>query len=221
MEYLLNAPLRVSDEDNISEFFEKCLWKEGWNLEHSIFLIRDKIQRIKVKNNNADLEYLKIQMEKQEETLTVTSDILRKIDNKVDAIIGFVRTDLKIYINKEKQVLKSIESSIGRENAVNSFIQDVCAHINNQIQELRDISVNLERVKLEQVFGKTWMELMPTSRISLISAGVLLKYCANINTSAFDFSGICICATAAFESELKRIFFDGFLKFMIDKWGDF
>ena len=47
-----------------------------------------------------------------------------------------------------------------------------------------------------------------------------MKRCADINTPDFDFSGICICATAALEAELKRVFFDGLLEYMVSSYGN-
>lgn len=70
------------------------------------------------------------------------------------------------------------------------------------------------------LFGERWKYLLPSSQISLVSAGALLKRCADINTPDFDFSGICICATAALEAELKRVFFDGLLNYMVKNYGN-
>lgn len=70
------------------------------------------------------------------------------------------------------------------------------------------------------LFGERWEHLLPSSQTSLVSAGALLKRCADINTPDFDFSGICICATAALEAELKRIFFDGLLNYMVKNYGN-
>ena len=46
IKYLLNASEHISDEDNIREFFEKCLWDEGWHLRERISLIRDRVNRL-------------------------------------------------------------------------------------------------------------------------------------------------------------------------------
>ena len=70
------------------------------------------------------------------------------------------------------------------------------------------------------LFGERWNCLLASSQTSLVSAGALLKRCADINTPDFDFSGICICATAALEAELKRVFFDGLLEYMISSYGN-
>ena len=36
IQYLKGAPVHWSDEDNIREFFEECLWERGWKLEKEI-----------------------------------------------------------------------------------------------------------------------------------------------------------------------------------------
>src|SRR5699024_1892294 len=61
--------------------------------------------------------------------------------------------------------------------------------------------------------------LLATSRTSLVSAGVLWKSCASITKDNFDFSGVCISATSALESELKRVFYTGFQNFLEDRYG--
>lgn len=220
IEYLLNAPTRVSDEDNIREFFEKCLWKAEWNLERMISLMHNNVQRVRENNTVGNLERLGVQMEEHDKKLNEASELLRGIDRKVDTIVDFVRTDLREYIEKEKKSLKSVEENSDKERAVSLFTQGVCAHIDSSIEELGDTIVSLERKSLELLFGNRWASMMPTSQTSLVSAGVLLKRCSDINTPDFDFSGICICATAALEAELKRVFFDGLLKYMVDKYGE-
>ena len=60
---------------------------------------------------------------------------------------------------------------------------------------------------------------MASSQSSLISAGVLLRQCSDITAPDFDWSGVCICATAALEAELKRVFFDGLLDYMVSTYG--
>ena len=46
IEYLINAPVRLSDEDNIREFYDKCIFENGWKLKESISDIRSRIQTI-------------------------------------------------------------------------------------------------------------------------------------------------------------------------------
>lgn len=52
-----------------------------------------------------------------------------------------------------------------------------------------------------------------------MSAGVLWKSCASITKDNFDFSGVCISATSALESELKRVFYTGFQNFLEARYG--
>lgn len=217
IEYILNAPLRISNEDNIREFLDNCLWKEGWKLEQSISSIRGNVQRVEEKNAVDEV----IQMKKEmEEYHRETSKTLKTIDQKVDTIVDFIKTDLKEYIEREKIKLNKIEKCGNREQAISLFTKNVSTHIDCRIGKADDSTVDVERKNLEQLFGVRWSYLMPTSQTSLVSAGVLLKRCANINTPNFDFSGICICATSALEAELKRVFFEGFLRYMVNTYGE-
>ena len=54
----------------------------------------------------------------------------------------------------------------------------------------------------------------------MISSAVLLSRCSDITAPDFDWSGVCICCTAALEAELKRVFFDGLLDFMVTNYGE-
>ena len=45
--YLLYAPVHWSDEDNIREFFEECLWENGWKLEKEISKMSDRYHNMK------------------------------------------------------------------------------------------------------------------------------------------------------------------------------
>lgn len=82
-----------------------------------------------------------------------------------------------------------------------------------------DDIVEQETKHLQSLFGDAWTRLLPTSRTSLISAGVLWKSCSGITKEHFDFSGVCISATSALEAELKRVFYTGFQKFLETRYG--
>lgn len=45
-EYLISAPTRLSDEDNIREFYDKCIYENCWKLKEEISDVRTKIQII-------------------------------------------------------------------------------------------------------------------------------------------------------------------------------
>lgn len=42
LKYLLDAPMNLSEEDNIREFFDNCIWNNGWNLESQIENLRKR-----------------------------------------------------------------------------------------------------------------------------------------------------------------------------------
>ena len=44
IEYLINSPSRLSNEDNIREFYDKCLYNNGWHLKESISDLKNRIK---------------------------------------------------------------------------------------------------------------------------------------------------------------------------------
>ena len=181
IEYLLNAPMKLSNEENINEFFEKCLWGSAWNLKESISFIRDNIQR---SNGNAVAErlgYISDQTEennrKLEENLEIAKRIERKeaehieltreINQKMDVLVEFVQNDLKEYITGERAKLKASISDVDEESNICTFTRDVSTHINKKINESGDAIVDLERRSLKMLFNDRWDFLLPTSQTSL------------------------------------------------------
>ncbi len=207
-EYVLNAPKRLSDEDNIREFYEQCLWNNGWNLGNLISELRE---RLKIKNIGKTVRSMSDEIKEIKRIAEETHD-------GVEYLVDFVNSELKAYIEKEKRIFNSsgdrdTDSGIGR------FIEHTSNHINKQIETSGDELIDQERHGLEVLFGDNWQYLMPTSKTSLISAGTLLKKCADIRVPDFDYSGISICCTSALEAELRRVFFDGLIDYMIRTYG--
>lgn len=56
IEYLINSPSRLSNEDNIREFYDKCLYNNGWHLKESI---SDLKNRIKIMGGNPVKKWIK------------------------------------------------------------------------------------------------------------------------------------------------------------------
>ena len=82
-----------------------------------------------------------------------------------------------------------------------------------------DTLIQKETANLQSIFGIIWDRLLPTTQTSLVSAGVLWSYCEDIGNN-FDYSGVCISATSALESELKRVFYTGFQEYLYNHYGD-
>lgn len=219
MEYLLNAPSNISQTDNIREFFEKCIWESGWKLKDEIGRVRESLQRMQDKDTVEKIGRLSSAMVEQHRELANISQDVAKIKENVKELADFVKNDLSSYLAEKKARLKETEQE-DEEVGVSVFSEEVCSHIDRTISRSGDELVVQEREGLAMLFGDKWKYLMTTSQTSLVSAGVLLKQCSDIKMPDFDYSGICICATAALESELKKIFFNGLMNYMIAKYKE-
>lgn len=104
------------------------------------------------------------------------------------------------------------------EKLISSFISSMSGYINDNIKN-SNILYEDERKHLLTMFGSGWLKLQSSSQTSLISTGVLWKSCSDITNIDFDFSGVCISATSALESELKKWLFIGFQNYMLTKYG--
>lgn len=138
-----------------------------------------------------------------------------RMEQQLDKLVGFVETDLKSMLAVEK---RKLQKATDDDAAVAGFISTTSNYINTHIVSPDDI-VEQETKHLQSLFGDNWSRLLPASRTSLISAGVLWKSCSRITKEHFDFSGVCISATSALEAELKRIFYIGFQSYLEAKYG--
>lgn len=153
-----------------------------------------------------------------EDTKQISKGV-EKIAGDVNFLVDFVKNDLSQYLKKEKEKFVKLQDH-KNDSCLRKFIIKTSSHIDKRIMMSGDKIINEKRMGLELIFKDKWEYLLPTAQTSLISAGVLLERCSDLNDIDFDFSGICICLTSALEAELKRIFFDGFIRFMIKKYGD-
>lgn len=153
------------------------------------------------------------------QVLSVLTDIQGRtvrIEDKLDGIIEYIETDLSSVISSARKKVQSCPED--DEAAVADFIESTSTYI-NQTMASTDALVEQETEQLKSLFGKSWDLLLPVSKASLISAGVLWKSCARITKPGFDFSGVCISATSALEMELKHIFYSGFQAFLEMRYG--
>lgn len=133
------------------------------------------------------------------------------ITQKIDA--NFESKSEDELVNKTKELLES-----EHEKLISDFITSMSSYINANIKSSND-TIEKERQHLQNIFGSGWNKLQTSSQTSLISAGVLWESCSTITNENFDFSGVCISATSALESELKKCFFTGFQNYLISKYG--
>lgn len=97
------------------------------------------------------------------------------------------------------------------EKLISDFISSMSEYINDSLKNSNTLFED-ERKHLLTMFGSGWSKLQSSSQTSLVSAGVLWKSCSDITNVDFDFSGVCISATSALESELKKMVFYWFPK---------
>lgn len=217
--YLLDAPMNLSEEDNIREFFKKCIWNNGWNLEFQIENLRKKVQIFDIEKIQRDAEEHGRELKQQGETLKKMSDDVASVRKDVGFIADFIRTELSSFLEREKTLFNQ---SQGRndDGSIGAFVKKTSEHIDQKLENSEDNDIDKERKKFAALFGDKWQHVMKTSQTSLISSAVLLSRCSDITAPDFDWSGVCICCTAALEAELKRVFFDGLLDFMVANYGE-
>lgn len=139
-----------------------------------------------------------------------------RMEQKLDQLLYYVENELSSVIADAKKKVQSGPED--DDTAVADFIESTSTYINHTMTS-PDALVEQEIEQLKLLFGKSWDLLLPASRASLISAGVLWKSCARITKPGFDFSGVCISATSALEMELKHIFYSGFQAFLEKQYG--
>lgn len=153
------------------------------------------------------------------QVLSVLTDIQGRtvrMEQKLDQLLNYVENELSTVIAEAKKKVQDCPED--DDAAVADFIESTSTYI-NQTMASPDALVEQETEQLKLLFGKSWDLLLPASKASLISAGVLWKSCARITKPGFDFSGVCISATSALEMELKHIFYSGFQAFLEKRYG--
>lgn len=209
----------LSAETHINELFDVYLSSNTWRLSERIFDIYNANQNgidEKLSTLSSQVDQMTEDFSERFSGLSQKTDYLIK---QVDQLVSFTNNELKSYLDNERCKLQN-SSLPDQDKQVGAFIEHTSSYIDEKVALSGDEIVKKEREGLSMLFGERWNCLLTSSRTSLVSAGALLKRCADINTPDFDFSGICICATAALEAELKRVFFDGLLEYMVSIYGN-
>ncbi len=197
----------LTSEPHINELFEEKLCRDTWKLQEQLQYKEELLQSV---------YELAVDIHGQ---IALVDERTARMEKQLDSLVHFVETDMREWISDQKSRLKVTEDELEDDCLVAGFIGKSSEYINFHIQE-KDELVGKETDSLRLLFGKNWDKLLPTSRISLVSAGVLWKSCAGIVNNDFDFSGVCISATSALEAELKQIFFTGFQDYLSEKYGE-
>lgn len=210
---------KLASEVHINELFDLYLNHNQWELSDRISAVQNELQSClddKFVSLSQQMNRMNKNISEKFSGLSEKTDYLVK---QVDYIVSFTNTELRSFLDEERKKLKE-SGNIGEEAKVSKFIDYTSSYIDEKVSLSGDEIVKKEREGLQMLFADNWKYLMSTSQTSLVSAGTLLKRCADINTLDFDFSGICICATAALEAELKRVFFEGLLDYMMANYGN-
>lgn len=160
---------------------------------------------------DAEIEFLRNQLlANQKRILKDTGDIKEKLD----AIDQFVRNELTDFIARERSVLvrKIEESRESIEEHIEHFRQSVLEKLVKEVKSSDDLFREHEK-RLAAIFGENWKneDRMPeNAKNALVSASVMWDKCVDIRVQGFDYSGVCILATAALELITKNIFFKDF-----------
>lgn len=207
----------LSTQEHINKLFKKYLCERAWDLERQINNIRAEYRRfdrvIASKELGQRLENIDI----------AVKDLQEKTDEILDNtryLVDFSKNELKDFLTKERAKLHVDDlNEENMEGAIGQFIRHSSDYIERKVGNASS-RVHSEEERLRKLLGPTWIVIMPTTKISLASAGVLWESCLEIDDSInFDYSGVCICTTAALEAELQRIFFDGLIQYMILHYG--
>lgn len=208
---------RLSSQEHISKLFKVYLCEQTWNLEQRIRDIKIKYQQFNQTRSSIESG------QRLENIDVVIKDLQEKTDeilNNTRYLTNFANHELKDFLAKERAKLNAAKiNEEGKDIAIGQFIQQSSVYIERKVNTAMDKMHN-EEVRLSILLGSAWAAMMPTTRTSLISAGVLWESCLDLEDAEnFDYSGICICTTAALEAELRRVFFDGLIQYMVHQYG--
>lgn len=195
--------------------------RELWYQEE---IIKIKDERIECLTKEIDFYRLKLQPLVQSLDTQVGEIRIhtQSSEENLKTLSSFTTIDLVQILHENKTELqKSIEETTDKvkiEQLVSECLNSITSHFHDHFNISNEL-VKHERKHLLELFKENWNKLLPSSQISLISAGVLWKSCADITNMEFDFSGVCILVTSALEAELKKYFFEDFQKYLLKKYG--
>jgi hypothetical protein len=146
-------------------------------------------------------------------------------NRKVTSLVHFIESDLQDWLKEEKKRFSASSPSSDDEVCIAASIARSNFYINQQLRERdKDEQIKSKERELRELFEvdgiSIWDRLLPSTRTSLISAGVLWESCKGITNPDFDYSGICISSTSALECELRRWFYIGYQRYLMENAGD-
>lgn len=153
--------------------------------------------------------------ENQKQLASIRQSLVR-VESKLDVIQSHI-IDFK---QQTEKTLANLEALEEQELYISQTIQQTSELLYQDLCRQSAPNVSQARNRLQDQFGPCWDKLLPQSQNALVSASVLLQSCASIDDAHFDYSGICITATSALESELCKYFFTKLNRYLEKKYAD-
>lgn len=144
-----------------------------------------------------------------DENITSVGRQLYEHDKKVDALLGTIQKLKTEFIDEVNKTTKNTEELLTK------YLEEATSTITKNVKYDESLFAIHEQ-EMKKIFDKNWedRERIPSmAKDALVSASVLWDKCSDIKDERFDYSGICILATSAFEDIIKKIFFTDFLRY--------
>ena len=172
-----------------------------------------------LKQDNRELKQDNIDLRAQMQSVLRS---VEDIGDRIDRLIDFVKGSLPIELEKQRKILSmellKINSSIEQnEETVAEWNRKMDEYICDNIHKYGETNEIIDaEYELCRIFDKAWYRLDEEVRTSLVSSRVMWLKCKEFSGS-FDYSGVCITATAALESLLTKVFLKNFQDYLNNK----
>lgn len=179
-------------------------------------IIDDRLEE----NNKKQFKYMDKKTEEVMDNSNKNADRIIDEIHKLGEELKEVNKSLATRRKKTQSRLETAKDNEDRQEKIyNEFNHKSAEEFKNRVDDCIDKSSDeYNRVvnDLEDKFAISWYQLDERSRKYIITSE--LTYCSLSrfveNTDDIDFSGVCLSVTKALELELKKRFFDDFLKYL-------
>lgn len=148
-------------------------------------------------------------------TVTETNVIVKRIDEKIDSLLGEVAA-----IKEENNA--SLNQIIANQEAYELKITEIGNKIIEKVSarsSLFDSSVYIK--EYETIFGaENWRKLSDNSKRYLVTGKALYKTLLNDTNGNVDYSAVCLMVCKTVENELKKRFYFDFVNYLKSMFGD-
>lgn len=173
-------------------FLKKKKYEGIWELKKEISQLKRELARMHepIADELQEIVNSQIVLQEQLERIDVRT---KHMEFQLNQLLYFAENDLQNWLRQEKEKLAPFITE-NDEQIISAFADKLTRYLNEHIRN-SDNLIREEIANLQEVFGSTWDKLLPTTRTSLISAGILWNYCTDMGNN-FDYSGVCISATS-------------------------